>query len=182
MVKQMLRLLIILLPIAAQSQQYMRPASDVTVNSWTTTPLWSKVNSTNTDGASSFIRNANGNTTAVELSLTSPASTPQGGTCTISVDATASGSSAAEKITVAIYEGASLIATPISGTNVTRSTYNLYTGTFNSNLISNWSNVRVRINMSTGGATEFISVSWVRLEVPDPAPARKVRKFISSQK
>lgn len=155
--------------------QVLRPDSDITTTGWTTAPLFSKINETSADttGAST-IRNSNGVTTACEVGLSNPALTPSVGTCTLNVYATASGSGAAEKMTVAVYQGTSLIATPINGVNVTRTTYNLYSGTLDGSLISDYTNLRLRISMPTGGATEFITVSWAELQVPDAGRARRL--------
>ena len=153
--------------------QTARPASDITTTNWTTAPLFSKVNDASD---ATTIRNANGTTTFMEVKL-GPVTDPQVGTGHIVyVRCFSTGSGAAEKGDALLYQGTTLIATGAAGTNLTRTTpttisYTLTAGEVNS--ITDYTDLRVRVAMTTGGATEFMTVQDIWMEFPD-APSTPI--------
>jgi hypothetical protein len=141
------------------------PTSDITTDSWTTAPLFSKVN----DTSDATLITSPAATTQCEValgSLTDPVSSTGH---TVFVRAKATGSGAAEKLTFYLYEGATLRATSaaesVSRSAVTGYSYAL-TGT-QADSLSAYTDLRVRLARTTGGAGETVSVYDVWLEVPD---------------
>jgi hypothetical protein len=160
---------ILLFPLFTSAQQYLRPDADNTVNSWTTTPLFSKVNESTADDATTFIRNASGNTTQVELNLSNPTGgTNVKGLRILFARALASGSGGAEVLTIYLYQGTTLIATS-AATTISRSVWTNISYTLTSteeNNITDYSNLRIRMAMTSGGASEFIEVTQCYLSLP----------------
>jgi hypothetical protein len=146
--------------------QTARPASDITTTNWTTAPLFSKVND-NSDATT--IRNANGITTACEVklaSLTDPASSTGH---IMSVRGFATGSSAGEALEFVLVQGTTVKATragaTLQRTTPITTTYTLTAGEADS--ITDYTDLRIRVRMSTGAATEFLTIHDVWLDVPD---------------
>lgn len=176
----------LLFTLAVQGQQYLRPSATNTVNQWTlggTTPAathHASVNETVSNDAVNWTRNvgtSGSQNLPIEFQLPTPAADPGAGTCTLRVRAMATGGSANEQMTVGLYNGATLIANVIPATQITRTTWNTYTGTIARTSITDFSNLRLRINMNQGAASEYIHVSWVEFEVPNAGPARRVTIF-----
>lgn len=162
-------LFILLFPSAVFGQQYLRPDADNTVNSWTTTTLFSKVNEVTADDATSFIRNANGSTAQVELRLSDPTGgTNVKGLRTLFARALASGSGGAEQLTIYLYQGATQIAAS-SATSISRSTWTditiILSAAQEAN-ITDYTDLRIRMAMTTGGASEFIEVTQCYFYLP----------------
>ena len=146
--------------------QTARPASDITTTNWTTAPLFSKVNDASD---ATTIRNANGITTACEVklgALTDPVSSTGH---IVYVRAFATGSSAGEQMEFVLVQGTTVIATAAGATlgRTTPSTRTLTLSGAEADAITNYSDLRVRVRMSTGAGTEFITVQDVWMEVPD---------------
>lgn len=155
--------------------QYGRPSSDITNNTWSTLPtggqaLFEQVNET--PYSDTDYDRANGvQTMEVKLSSVNDPSSSSGHILRLRAKAT--GASGAEKWTVTLYQGATLIATAFSNTTVTRSAFNAYSYTLTvaqANAITNYADLRVRI-VTSASSGEYIDVSWIELEVPDvPVP------------
>lgn len=160
--------LLLLVPVLCFSQQHMRPSSDVTTFGWSSTPLYSKVNEEITDDDVTVIGNVPGVTNACELGLSAPATTPTSGTATFRVRAKVSvGAGTTEQITCAIYNGSTLVATPVNGQVVSRTVWTTFEGTIDVTTIPSFSDLRVRISAPNVGGTEVVQVTWVELEVPN---------------
>ncbi len=151
--------------------QYARPASDITNSTWTTLPtggqaLYLQVNES-AYSDTNYIRANGAQTCEVKLSsVTDPVSSLNH---ILRLRAKATGSSSAEKWTVSIYQGSTLIATAFSASNVTRTTFNDYVFTLTAaqaDAITNYTDLRVRI-VSSASTGEYIDVSWIVFEVPD---------------
>src|SRR3970040_543328 len=56
----------VFLPGIVSAQQYARPAADITLGSWTTSPLWSKIDETSFDDAD-FIHSTGAGETFSEI-------------------------------------------------------------------------------------------------------------------
>ena len=154
--------------------QFLRPNSDVTVGTWTTEPLFSKVNET-TSNDSPFISSNNNGTGACELGLSSvdAPENPQTTTLRIRYKKQAADGHTVN-LTLRILE---------NGTERFTHTYNditeaWTTGVLNPDLsaVTSWAGLRVELERtgSTGGATgtrRTADVSWIELEVQDAAAA-----------
>ena len=146
--------------------QYARPASDITTD-WTTTPLWSKLDEVSPDDAD-FITGT-GPTKTAEVKLSS-VTDPNAHTNHIwSLRLKATGSSAAEKATVTLYQGSTSIEVLINNQTIVRNAFNLWTGTLvNAANITDYSDLRIRlVTGSSNGAAETIQCSWIEFSVPD---------------
>jgi hypothetical protein len=149
--------------------QFGRPSSDITDSNWvpsTGATLFGCVDETPA-GDADYIRATGAQTCELKFSsLTDPVSAASH---VLRLRAKATGSGGAEKWTVTIYQGASLIATAFSNTTVTRTNFADYSYTLaaaEANAITNYADLRVRI-VSAPGAAETIDVSFVEIEVPD---------------
>lgn len=148
--------------------QYGRPASDITAN-WTPsigTTHWQCIDETPYSDTDYVSTTTNGRIFQVSLSpLVDPISSTGH---IIRIRAYASGSSSAEKITYALYEGTTVRATS-PATSITRNSFNTYTLTLSAaqaNAITNYANLSIKCtaSMTTG---ETLRVSWVEFEVPN---------------
>jgi hypothetical protein len=160
--------------------QFARPISDVTINTWWTSPLYSKVNDSSD---STYINGPLGSTLACELQLGSVTDPASNTNHVLTVRAIVQdGSAAGEKLTFYLYEGATLRATSAAET-ISRTTATDYTYTLTSteaDSITNYSDLRVRMAQTTIGGIETIRVYEVYLSVPD-APVTTYRSYSQSQ-
>lgn len=153
--------------------QYGRPSSDVSNTGWVQSAgstLWDCINET-VASDTDYIR-ASASSFTCELGLSSVSDPVSNVNHILRLRATATGSGGAERWTVTIYQGTTLIATAFANTAVTRTTYNDYSYTLTTaevDAITNYGDLRVRI-LGGPSSGETISVSYVALEVPD-APA-----------
>ncbi len=149
--------------------QYGRPGSDITTG-WTTTPLWSKIDEVSPDDAD-FITGT-GATKTAEVKLSSVADPGDHTNHVWSLRLKATGSSAAEKCTVTLYQGSTSIEVLINNQTIVRNAFNLWTGTLvNAANISDYTDLRFRlVTGGSNGAAETIDCSWIELSVPDIAP------------
>lgn len=147
--------------------QYARPSSDITTG-WTTTPLWSKIDEV-TPSDADFITGTGPSVTAeVLLSAVSDPLSSSGHTWNVRLKAT--GSSGAERVSLYLYQGATLIATLISNASVGRSAFVHSSGTLSgaeADSISDYSDLRFRLVTGNNGASETIQCSFSVFEVPD---------------
>lgn len=153
--------------------QFARPASDITTANWTTTPLFSKLND---QSDATVVRPNNGITTACEVKLGAVTDPAVSTGHIVKVHAKATGSSAGEQQTVDLYQGGTAIATAIITGTVSRTAQTEYTGTLSgvqADAITDYTDLRIRLRMSTGAATEFIEYGEAWLEVPDPPATPK---------
>ena len=146
--------------------QYARPASDITTD-WTTTPLWSKLDEVSPDDAD-FITGT-GATKTAEVKLSSVTDPNDHANHIWSLRLKATGSSAAEKATVTLYQGLTSIEVLINNQTIVRNAFNLWTGTLvNAANITDYSDLRIRlVTGSSNGAAETIQCSWIEFSVPN---------------
>ncbi len=147
--------------------QYGRPTSDVSTGSWTTAPLYQKVDETpysDTD----YIQLTNATSNSCELGLGS-VTDPQVSTGHIvRIRATKVGSGTIT-LTGYLYEGTTLRAT-ISITLTTSFATTTYTlSAAEADSISNYGNLRVRLTGTAGSTSRYVRVSWIEFEVPSPS-------------
>ena len=145
--------------------QFARPASDITVGSWTTSPLYASIDEASYDDGDyiTSVKSATAETFEVKLSsVTDPQS---GANHTIRIRASASlelGSTA----DVYLYQGATLIATRAT-INLTTS-FAEYTYTLSekdADAITDYTDLRIRVTASVA-KNKYAYVSWAELEVP----------------
>lgn len=127
----------------AQAVQYGRPDGDISTSTWTTTPLWDKLDETSSDGATTSTDHV------VRYAINSNKSTCSG--------------------TAYLIQGTTTIASKtISSwpTTYTTDSFTLTSGEADS--ITNYTDLRFRLNANctAGGNTQ---ASWVELEVPSAA-------------
>jgi hypothetical protein len=142
------------------------PSSDITADSWTTEPLWSKLDR-GTD--TTYITGPAGATTQCEVALAA-VTDPVGNTLhTINVRALAVGSAAGEKLTWYLYEGASLRATS-AATTISRDTITDYSYTLSAaeaDSLTAYTDLRIRLAQTTIGTGETIKVYECYFTCPD---------------
>ncbi len=145
--------------------QFAHPTSDVSTGSWTTTPLWSKVDETpysDTD----YIQVVNKTADSCEFQLNSvvdPASS-SGHIIRARVKKAGSGT---VTCTAYLYEGTTLRATTaltLTTSYVTR-TYTLSAAEADS--ITNYSDLHIRLTATCASSSRYVYCSWVEFEVPD---------------
>jgi hypothetical protein len=156
--------------------QVLLPASDVSnAGLWTTTPLWSKINDASDV---TLIRGAAGATGTCEVALQSGTDPASSVDHTVTVRAkVGSGASGAEKLTVWLYQGATLIATPVNAASISRTTITDYAYTLSAaeaDAITNYGDLRLRFSQSTVGAGEYIYVYEASLSVPTAVVATTI--------
>jgi hypothetical protein len=138
-----------------------RPIADITPG-WGTVvgaaSRWQAIDEVTNDVAD-YIQGAGGQ---VYECLLGPAQAPASNTGgSVVVWAIAGGTGPAERITVAVYHGATLLATPISSATVGRTGWTQFSGSLsadNLNSITDWSNVRLRMT-ATGSESDAVLVS-----------------------
>jgi hypothetical protein len=147
--------------------QIVRPTSDVTTGSWGTTPLFSKVN----DQSDATVITSPAAATECELALGDPTAPSVDTGHILTVRCYATGSGAGEKLTHYLYQGTTLIATSAANTisrgsgSIADYSYTLTTG--EAALITDYTDLRIRMARTTGGGGETITVAECWLEVPD---------------
>lgn len=144
--------------------QYARPVADITVGSWTTTPLWDKVDEVTPDDATTVIQTPTGpsNLTA-EVRFGSVSDPLQSIGHIARVRAYTTGNCT---LAWSIYQGTTLIAN--CGTITLTGSYSTYTYTLTvaqANAITNYADLRVRF--TGNGSSGRVRVTWFELEVPD---------------
>jgi len=151
--------------------QFLRPSSDISAGSWTTSPLFSKVNETASND-SPLITSPNNSNTTCDLGL-STASSPTAGTRTLRIRVRKGTQSNNRGLNYNLKQGSTSVQ---SGTvqatlPTTFTTYSItITGT-----VTNYSNLSVEL-ISTGtvggstGNRAVVDVSWVEFEIPDAPP------------
>jgi hypothetical protein len=143
-----------------------RPASDITVGSWGTAPLWSKINDGN-DGT--YISTTTAATTG-EVKLDS-LDAPIGEGHILTIRAYASGSGGPERLnTWGLIQGSTEIA--MQNDSITRNSFNPYTITLSSAQIANisdYTDLRVRFTAAQSNG-ETLRISNITFVIPDGAP------------
>jgi len=155
--------------------QYARPSSDISKTNWTgvgdTTNLYANLDETSasdTDYCTTTTLNA-----ILEVKLGSVTDPGVGTGHTVRFRAQSTGSGAGEKQSVWLYEGATLRATCIDNSPVSRGTWTDYSYDLTeaeANAITDYTDLRLRFSgttMTTG--TDTYRVSWAVLEAPDAA-------------
>ncbi|HUF02790.1 MAG TPA: hypothetical protein VMM38_01300 [Aridibacter sp.] len=161
--------------------QFGRPASDVSTGSWTTTPLWSKIDevtASDADFAKSSDNPANDVFEVALSSLTDPASST-GHVMRFRERMQYSGGGSPGNITItfSLIQGTTVIASAeFTKANNDLAYYDrelALTGT-EANSITDYTDLRLRFrsNKFSGAKVAWSEVTWAELEVPDvPAPA-----------
>lgn len=164
----------------ALAVQYGRPDGDISTSTWTTTPLWEKLDETTSDGATTQITTGNNPTNQafeVSLSNVSDPSSSTGHVVRYAINSnknTCSGSAA-------LIQGTTTIASKTITswpTTYTTDSFTLTSGQADS--ITDYTDLRVRLTASctAGGNTK---ASWIELEVPSaPVPTKVV--FTNAQR
>lgn len=138
-----------------------RPISDITTG-WSTlvgaATRWQAIDEVTNDVAD-YIQGTNAQVYECKLGpAAAPASNVGGSVVVWSI---AGGGGAAEKLTVALYQGTTLIATPINGVNISRNNWFEYSGaltTTHLNAITDWTDLRLRMTV-TGSGSDAVLVS-----------------------
>lgn len=142
--------------------QFGRPASDVAAGSWTTTPLWSKINEVVADDTSFITDAAAGGVAEVGLSSVVD---PLSSTGHIIRVRAKRGASAGTQLAVALYQGATQIAAFTQASLTTAFvTYTFTLSGAQADAITDYTNLRFRLQGNTSSA---VTVSWAEFEVPD---------------
>jgi transposase-like protein len=163
----------------ASDAQFARPDSDVTVGTWTTAPLYSKINTTTPDD-STLVRSANNpSNAAFEVGL-SDVEDPQASTGHIlrvreRMQQSGGGSQATTSVTIALRQGSTTIASQTythAAGDLTWYTRALTLTSTQADAITNYNDLRINVNANkTGGTrTGWVEVSWAEFETPDPPP------------
>jgi hypothetical protein len=160
--------------------QYARPASDITVGSWTDEgasfndgSLYTSIQEVTQDGDTSYIDCPNGGGTA-EVKLGSVNDPGVGSGHIVHVYGEGVGSGGPEKIDAWLYEGTTLIDTIASNWGPGRSGYVdlAYTlGATEADSIADYTDLRVRVAEDSIGNNEHFKITQIYLEVPDAAAA-----------
>lgn len=158
--------------------QFIRPDSNITQTSFT--GGFAEIDETSPSDAD-FAYGANNTSAVLEVGLSNP-SVPSSGTCTVRYriakvnNGVLSGSGNSVSITCAIYEGATLIATDAAQT--TTGTWTTFTFTFDSTLVTDWTDVRLRFTTTASGGSPANrrggAVSWAEVEIPDAPTTRYI--------
>jgi hypothetical protein len=151
--------------------QILRPNSDISnAGSWTTSPLFSKIN----DGSDSTLVSApSGTNPGAEFVVSlDNGSTPQSGTRQITVRArkdTAAGQT--RNLVVVLQDSSGTTIQSFTGVAITSATFDNFTFTV-TNSISSYSSLRLRIydERGGGGTSRFLQVSNAFFTIPDAAP------------
>lgn len=166
--------------------QFLRPDSDITVSNFNTSTgatfytLIDEVTRSDAD----YVYSSNNANAELEVGLSNPAATPDSGTCTLRFtwvktnNGTLSGTGSDPPFTISVYEGATLIASDGSPNLSFSGSWQQSSLTFNTSLVTDFNDLRVRFNVSaTGGSPanrRGMGFSWVELETPDGAITRYV--------
>jgi len=146
--------------------QFGRPASDITVGSWGSTPLWPKLDEASPDDGDLISTTAAATTGEVKLSAVNDPNSSAGHV--VRLRARATGSGAAERLnTWGLYQGTTAIVTLNS--SITRGSFNNYTISLTAvqaDAITDYSDLRVRFTAAQT-AGETLEISWIELETPD---------------
>jgi hypothetical protein len=169
--------------------QSIRPDGDISTGTWTTTPLWSKIEEV-TPSDADFVQSANdpANDT-FEVSLDNPGGDPDTGTGTVRIRASkgqsGGGSPGTINLTVALYEGATVrqSATAI-GSNIPVG-FAEYTATITSGnmaTVTDWTDVRLRFDAdkASGARTSWAELSHAVFEIPNAAGGAARRIMVIS--
>lgn len=162
--------------------QFLRPAQDITVTSFTGTPTNTAGNRyTNIDeetpSDSDYVYGAGNSSTAqIEVLVNAPGETPEIGTCTVRwrgakvSGSTLDGGGGTVLQTVFLVQGADAIATS-SAENLTGS-WTSYSFTFDSSIVTTWNDLRLRFTQTGSGGgpnARGSAASWAEIEVPNAA-------------
>lgn len=157
---------------------FLRPDSDDTVDGWTTTPLYEQINETSYNDGDYIDRTRSaGQSSTCKITLSNPNFTPvpyaSGGRATIRLRwAITIDSGDAADFKVELYEGASLRATPWSGSEPFQNggfiptSYNLTQGEYDS--ITDWDNLLIWVTIDADGGNSYdldAYISWFELEL-----------------
>lgn len=141
--------------------QYARPSSDVSAGSWTTSPLYAKIDEV-TPSDVDFIQCSNANSTC-EIALSSITDPSSSSSHTIKVRARKAGNAT---LTVYLFDGTTQIASwsPSITTSFAEYTYTLTSGEADN--IGDYTDLRLKFQCAyvIAGGT---GVSWADFEVPD---------------
>lgn len=165
--------------------QFGRPSADISTGTWTTTPLWEKLDESSPDDTTTEVTTANNpSNVAFEVRVTG-ITDPEDNTghvVRVRVKKSASGGRTIN-FAFTLLQGSTTIAT-WSASNVTNSyatfTRNLTTGEAGN--ITNYADLRVRVsaNNPDTGPGRSAQCTWIEMEAPDaPAPPDPIDETIT---
>lgn len=147
--------------------QYARPDADISNSGWVTAPLWSDIDEVTPDDGDYIT--ATGAYVAAEVKLSAVTDPLDDTTHVWSFRTNSSGSGGPERLNVDLYQGTTLIESLIANLALSRS-WALHTGTLvNAANITDYSDLRYRVNTGNNGASETVDISWMELSIPDAA-------------
>jgi hypothetical protein len=153
--------------------QYLRPNADISAGSWTTTPLWQKLDEATPDDATTQIQSAkNPSADTFEVGLTAPGDTPgnrQNHNVLVRMN---SGGKAGYTAAITLLQGTTVIQS-FSGQAIPAAygTITCNVTEANAQNITDYSQLRVRVAAS-GGNNGRAFATWIEVQVPD-APIQK---------
>ena len=157
---------------------FLRPDADIETSDWTATPLWSKLDETSPDDATTEIDSSEfsdpdvAQTFDFEIRLTDPPSTPTGReTITWRVRhylEVVSGNFDTDVITLELKQGSTVIATQSVSANTSYTTDSDVLSQAEKDSITDWTDLRIKvtytIKMTNEGDSATAHVTWIELE------------------
>jgi hypothetical protein len=152
--------------------QYIYPDGDVTTDSWTTTPLFEKIDEGATPDDGDYIQGPASVGGTSEVSLANPASAPTGSTATVRIRVAVNKTNKSGTMIVRLREG-----TTQRGASATldaqvdfAAASTFYDFNFSATSIGNYDNLNIQFDQVTATGGNFFMVSWAECETPDGAP------------
>jgi hypothetical protein len=152
--------------------QYIYPDGDVTTDSWTTTPLFEKIDEGATPADGDYIQGPASVGGTSEVSLANPASAPTGSTATVRIRVAVNKTNKSGTMIVRLREG-----TTQRGASATldaqvdfAAASTFYDFNFSATSIGNYDNLNIQFDQVTATGGNFFMVSWAECETPDGAP------------
>ena len=181
-------LLCLLASLPLWALQFGRPASDISAGSYTTTPLWEKLDEGTADDDTSVVDSANNpaesDGTGFEVALGSIPDPQSSSGHTVRVRARRNGGARTITLNWRLYQGSTAIIAAKSLTMTDSYQTSSYTlSSAEADAITDYSDLRVRVwgTTSGGGAGSKLRVTWMELETPDAPPSTRNRAVVISQ-
>jgi hypothetical protein len=164
--------------------QFLRPNSNITQSSFT--GGFAEIDEVTPDDTD-YAFGANNTQATLEVGLDAPAGIPdQAGTATVRYriaktnDGTVNGAGNNVTVTAAVFQGGTQVAS--GSAENTSGTWTGYSFTFAANLVSDWTDLRLRFSTSNSGGSPANrrggAVSWAEIEAPEPAAAATTRYIL----
>jgi len=155
--------------------QFLRPNSNITQTNFT--GGFADIDEATADDTD-YAFSANNTNATLEVGTTNPAATPDSaGTVTVRYRiartnaGTLDGGGRDPTLTATVFQGGTSVAS--GGSQSTSGTWTGYSFTFAANLVTDWTNLRLRFTASStagpGAQHRGSAVSWAEIEAPDPA-------------